>query len=116
MVWPDVSGSWKDVDRWPDSDARKKANTVFECLDKLDSNEIGASVDDFDPLPYLRFSNGSLSEFRIWRNAYESRLRNGELHPALESHLAKYRKPIPGLALIIHLAEGNTGCAAEQGR
>ena len=33
----------------------------------------------------------------------------GELHPAMESHLAKYRKLVPGLALSLHLADSGTG-------
>ena len=36
-------------------------------------------------------------------------LRTGELHPALESHFSKYRKLIPALSLIIHLADGYSG-------
>jgi len=36
-----------------------------------------------------------------------------DLHPALESHFAKYRKLIPSLALIIHLADGGTGPVSE---
>jgi putative DNA primase/helicase len=36
----------------------------------------------------------------------------GELHPAVESHQRKYRKLIPGLALIIHLAEHKAGQSA----
>jgi putative DNA primase/helicase len=31
------------------------------------------------------------------------------MHPALESHLAKYRKLVPGLSLICHLVDANTG-------
>jgi putative DNA primase/helicase len=39
----------------------------------------------------------------------ERRLRSGDLHPALESHLTKYRKLVPSLALISALADGGTG-------
>ncbi len=35
------------------------------------------------------------------------------MHPALESHLAKYRKLVPGLALILHLADGQIGEVSE---
>jgi hypothetical protein len=31
------------------------------------------------------------------------------MQPALESHLAKYRKLVPGLSLICHLVDGKTG-------
>ncbi len=35
------------------------------------------------------------------------------MHPALKSHLAKYRKLVPGLALILHLADGQIGEVSE---
>jgi len=113
-VWPDISGGWKDVDRWPDSEARQKAFRVFERLARLDPFAIGGKQDtgsegDPDGIPYLRFDPAGLGLFREWRKGLESRLRSGNLHPVLESHLSKYRKLVPGLALICHLAEGTTG-------
>ena len=36
LVWPDTGAAWRDVDRWPDSDARRETNRVFETLDRLD--------------------------------------------------------------------------------
>jgi putative DNA primase/helicase len=36
------------------------------------------------------------------------------MHPALESHLAKYRKLIPGLALILHVAGRGSGPVSEK--
>ncbi|MBI3918168.1 MAG: DUF3987 domain-containing protein [Betaproteobacteria bacterium] len=109
LVWPDTGGTWRDVDRWPDSEARHKANAVFENLDGLDAEAIGAQQDDFGGARYVRFDDEGLGLFREWRGVLESKLRTGDLHPALESHLAKYRKLVPGLALILHLANGATG-------
>lgn len=51
--------------------------------------------------------------FLEWRQDLEDRLRDEKLHPALESHLAKYRKLIPGVALINHLAEYGSGDVTE---
>jgi putative DNA primase/helicase len=114
IVWPDVNTDWKNVDRHPDSDAKRQANKVFDLLDKLDAQEVGAQQDtDYDGnpdgMPYLRFDDEARELFLGWREDLESRLRGGDLHPALESHLAKYRKLVPGLALVLHLAEGNRG-------
>ena len=109
LVWPDTGGAWRDVDRWPDSEARHKANAVFEALDRLDAEGIGANKDEFADVPFLRFDAEALELFREWRGGWEAKLRAGDLHPALESHLAKYRKLVPGLALILHLANGATG-------
>jgi putative DNA primase/helicase len=109
LVWPDIGGSWRDVDRWPDSEARRKANAVFEALDRLLPEAIGAQKDEFDAVPYVRFDGEGLALFREWREGWEAKLRAGDLHPALESHLAKYRKLVPGLALTLHLAGGSVG-------
>lgn len=114
LVWPDVGREWRDVDRWPDSEARRRVLAVFEALDRLDPTSVAAKQDEFAPAPYLRFAPDALTEFRQWREALEVRLRSGELHPALESHLAKYRKLVPGLALILHLAGGGTGLVGKR--
>ena len=47
--------------------------------------------------------------FTEWRTGWERRLRASEWHPALESHFSKYRKTVPALALISHLADGGAG-------
>jgi putative DNA primase/helicase len=113
LVWPDVSGEWRHVDRWPDNNARTASFEVFNRLDKLDWRTVGAKRDrgsdgDEEGLPYLRFNFDAYDRFVDWRTDLEQRIR-GELHPALESHLAKYRKLVPGLALISHLVDDGTG-------
>ncbi len=113
MVWPDVPAVWTNVDRWPNKDARNSAYRIFEYLDDLDWHAIGAKRDrgidgDEEGLPYLRFGVDANDRFVDWRTELEKRLRSGDLHPALESHLAKYRKLVPGLALICHLVDGGT--------
>jgi Protein of unknown function (DUF3987) len=114
LIWPDVPLSWVNVDRKPDREARNSAFRIFQMLDKLDWRVIGAKR-DFGPTgdevgdPYLRFSPEAHERFVTWRTELERRLRQDELHPALESHLAKYRKLVPGLALISHLADAGTG-------
>lgn len=119
LVWPDTGGEWRNVDRWPDSAAKKEAQRVFDYLDKLDPATVGAQQDtdhDGEPegIPYLRFDDVALGLFLEWRTDLEARLRTGDLHPALESHLAKYRKLVPSLALILHLANNGTGPVSER--
>lgn len=119
VVWPDTTPSWKEVDRWPDDEAKRKAFKVFERLDKLDALSIGAQQDkgiDGEPegCPYLRFNTDGLGLFREWRQDLETKLRSGDLHAALESHFSKYRKLVPGLALIIHLSNGDIGPVGKQ--
>ena len=119
MVWPDTGGDWRNVDRWPDGDAKREAHRVFEYLDSLDPAAVGTHQDtdrngEPDGLPFLRFDDGGLALFNEWRSDLEARLRGGDLHPAMESHLAKYRKLVPGLALILHLSSSGTGSVSER--
>ena len=53
----------------------------------------------------MRFTSEAQEVFDQWRDELEGRLRTGELPPALESHLAKYRSLMPSLALIFQLIE-----------
>lgn len=112
LIWPDQSGEWQEHDRWPDGEARTAARYAFERLEKLAPHNVGAECDRFDMdggRPFLRFDDEAQALFSEWRQGYEVRLRSGERHPALESHIAKYRKLVPSLALIHHLVDGCTG-------
>ncbi|MBN1903732.1 MAG: DUF3987 domain-containing protein [Deltaproteobacteria bacterium] len=114
IIWPDSSATWKEVDRWPDNEAKRMAFDSFVRTSSMVFSEKNAMQDrDFngklEGTPYLRFDQEGLGLFREWRQDLETKLRSGELHPALESHLAKYRKLVPGIALITHVSNGYTG-------
>lgn len=110
IVWPDLPPTWVEHDREPDARFRDVAYSTFERLDQIDAEAVGAVVDPFDKAsPYLRFAPDALAEFKVWREHLERRLRSDELHPALESHIGKYRKLVPSLALIHHLASNQVG-------
>ena len=113
LVWPDQSPEWKEVDRFPDSQARRTAWATFEAFEGSSPEAFGAERDEYDALPFLRFDNSAQATFTEWRADLEKRLRGGELSPALESHLSKYRKLVPALALINHLADRGTGAVSE---
>ena len=112
-VYPDAPATWKNVDRFPDTEQKNRAFEIFKILadEEFYQNIPG------DP-PGLRFDDEAQDIFNGWRGELEARLRTGDLSPALESHLAKYRKLIPCLALIFHLievADGKTcGPVSEQ--
>jgi hypothetical protein len=113
LVWPDQSPSWENMDCYPASEPRAAAWQAYRRLDELTADAAGAASDEFAPVPYLRFDKDAQGVFDEWRKDFESRLRSDDLAPALESHLAKYRKLIPALALINHLADGGTGAISE---
>jgi hypothetical protein len=107
LVWPDISKDWINVDRWPDSEARRKAYEVFSRLNKITAADTKAEIDeDLGGIPYVRFSEAAQDIFDDWRATLELRLRRDHEHPAMEAHLSKYRSLIPSLALLIHLADG----------
>ena len=97
-VWPDVNREFVYVDQWPDTPAKQAAWAVFERLNQLQ----GAT--DADPQEW-RFSTGAQALFVEWLEPFETEIRGEELHPALVSHLSKYRKLVPALALIFALVD-----------
>ena len=113
MVYPDISPDWTEVDRYPDGTAREAVNMLAERLDNLNHADIGAEVDLYGGVPFLRFDDAAQVLFSEWRATLETRLRSGEEHPAIVSHLSKYRKLIPSLALINHLCDSRHGAVSE---
>lgn len=112
VVWPDCPPGWRNIDHWPNAEARKAAWDVFYRLDRQTANDFGAERDGFhtSEIPFLKFSPVTAQdEFDQWRSELEHRLRSGQEHPAIEAHLAKYRKLVPALALLIHLADTSGG-------
>jgi hypothetical protein len=103
LVYPDPPRTWRNVDRWPDTEARDRAFEVFGRLDVLTPETLGASVDD--GVPFLRFDGDAQELFDAWRENLMNRLRGGDEHAAIEAHLAKYPSLLPSLALICHLAD-----------
>jgi hypothetical protein len=105
LVWPDPSPTWRNVDRWPDTDAKNRAYEAFKRLDDLDPQAFSATDEDEEGIPAVRFTEEAQEVFDRWRDELESRLRTEDLPPALESHLAKYRSLMPSLALLFQLIE-----------
>jgi hypothetical protein len=100
-VWPDPPKSWRNVDRYPDAEAKNRVYEVFKTLDSLKVNE--AATDE--EVPALRFDSQAQEVFDTWRDVLEQRLRSEEMAPALEAHIAKYRSLMPSLALLFELID-----------
>lgn len=114
LVWPDDPGRWRNVDRWPNKAAREAAYETVLRLDGLEPLAIGAQpAEDESGVPYLRFDPDAQHVFDQWRDELEQRLRDDDHPEAFEAHLAKYRKLVPALALLIHLIETGTGPVSE---
>ena len=97
-VWPDVTGDFVHIDQWPDTPAKQTAWAVFERLALLQP------ASDTDPVIW-RFSPEAQALFVEWLVPFETEIRGDDLHPAMVSHLSKYRKLIPALALVFALID-----------
>jgi putative DNA primase/helicase len=95
LVWPDTASEWTYVDRAPDERAERTATRVFRLLVDLDAE---------NPARFL-FAADAQELFIAFLAELEAKIRGNELHPALSSHLAKYRSLMPSLALLLELAE-----------
>ena len=74
FVWPDVPGDWQNVDEWPDTEAKNQAFAVFEYLDNLTPEQVGANISD--GIPFLRFTDDAQECFDAWRSKLEKKLRS----------------------------------------
>ena len=97
-VWPDTTGEFIHVDQWPDTPAKQAAWAVFERLAELQP------ASETEPTVW-RFDDAAQDLFVEWLVPFEIELRGDDLHPAMVSHLSKYRKLIPALALVFALID-----------
>jgi putative DNA primase/helicase len=117
LVWPDAPADWTNVDEYPNRTAREKVWAVFDRIAKIDEStalKLGAEKGLYDKVPALRFDEGALADFLDWRTDLERLLRSGDLSPVLEGHFAKYRKLVPALALINHIADSGEGLVSQR--
>jgi hypothetical protein len=98
MVWPDLSTDASYVDEAPDYAAAEGVRLVFVRLGALPAR--GAN-----PPSIARFSSSAQALFEKWAGPFDKLLVNDELAPAMGSHLSKYRKLVPSLALIFSMVE-----------
>ena len=111
LVWPDPPSQWRNVDRRPDAESKKRGYEVFRKLDSLSAVEFGATALDEDSIPAVRFTPQAQAHFDAFREELEARLLSGKLSPPLEAHLAKYRSLMPSLALLFAAVEYVSGTA-----
>jgi putative DNA primase/helicase len=94
MVWPDQKTEWQLVNKGLDKSIESQVINLFDHLDKLKFDVEGNPV-------LLNFSTEAQERFDGWQAKLEARLRSGELPSHLEAHLAKYKKLVPALCLIL---------------
>lgn len=109
LVYPDPKQTWEMIDRKPDLAAEGAANDVFSQLAAIDPVSLGARQVYADSIPVLQFTESAQGRFNSWWTALENDLRSGGHAPFMESHISKYRKLVPALALLDHLILGIPG-------
>ncbi|MFI4957367.1 MAG: DUF3987 domain-containing protein [Gammaproteobacteria bacterium] len=113
MVYPDISLDYEPIDRTPNAFARGRVQEIVQRLDTLDPFNIGAVSDTDGSMPFLRLDEAARAVFSEWDTVLQRRIRSGEEHPAIVSHLSKYPKLILSLALINHLCDSGQGAVSE---
>jgi len=89
-VWPDGDDDYRYVDRCPDNAAYELAEAVFRRLVDIKDVDVG-------------FDDDAQQIFIQWLTRHENRIR--KMGGIMGSHLAKYRRLVPGLSLLFHLID-----------
>ena len=97
LVWPDGSPDWSNEAQVTDQQLLDEVERAFSWLNELIMGPDGEPVTLSFDLPAQRI-------FDEWQGTLERRLRGGELPPYMEAHLAKYKKLVPVISLILQLA------------
>ena len=102
LVWPELSEETDLVDRSPDKAALAVMNSAMlglrDAAKSAPANKYGSRL--------LHFDCEAQAGFNAWYIVNEKMLRK-DIGPAEQSHFAKYRSLVPGLALLFHLLEGH---------
>lgn len=109
LVWPDFDKEYTFVDRAPDRGALTKMNAAMLSLRALPSANGSHVKTNRHGRKLLHFDPAAQALFNQWYVKNEQLVRSAKLGTAEQSHYAKYRSLIPGLALMFHLLEGHNG-------
>lgn len=112
LAWPDLSASWRYVDRPIDRQSTESVWGVFQRLRAIDPMTIGAERVDWCDMPLLRFDDEAQGLWIEWMMDLMPRLRRGDEPEWLESHYAKYPALVGRLALVLHAADGCAGAVS----
>jgi putative DNA primase/helicase len=94
-VWPEIAADWTYTDKLPNAEAQQKAISVFKRITALNLQK---------PKVY-RFAPCAQELFVAWYSDLQRTIRSKTLPAAMQSHLSKYSKLMPALALQFELAE-----------
>jgi putative DNA primase/helicase len=96
LIYPDNLDQWHYIDRPPNGEAIVTAEAIYDRLVQL----------DVEQARQFTFDAEAQQLFIAWLTELEGKLRS-DIHPALVSHLAKYRGLMPRLSLLFELADNS---------
>src|SRR5439155_27020832 len=70
-VFPDPPPRWRNIDRWPDAEARTRAFAIYRQLATLDLAALGAEELTPAARPFLRFAPDAQACFDAWRAGWK---------------------------------------------
>jgi hypothetical protein len=109
MVYPDAT-PWQWRDRYPTRGLREAVRDVFLRLATFDPVDDGAApADEFHRVPAFSFDGAAQELYVEWSSDLHNNVIANEPDAMLRQHFAKFEKLFGGLALTLHLAEGNVG-------
>lgn len=113
-VWPDEPDEIQGVDQKPDRLALQRVQDVFDRLAGFESRDIADKDCASSEIPWMRFSPDGQSVFNEWLLDKDRRCRAESMPEAIESHLAKFNKLVPSIALLIELCDGPAGSVTKR--
>jgi len=113
LVYPDEPANWKNVDEWPDLNAKNRAFDIFGALAEANFVKWGAELGEGENIPFFHFDREGQMIFNDWLEDLQRKLKE-EDNPVIEEHLTKYRSLMPSLALLFHSIDIADGTAIGQ--
>jgi putative DNA primase/helicase len=98
MVWPN-SIPWKPYKGNLDEELERDIKRIYQFLDQMTFDEKGNPI-------ILEFSDEAQQLFDEWQADIQPRIRSDEIPDYMASHLSKYPKLLPSIALILELVQG----------
>jgi putative DNA primase/helicase len=105
-VWPDEPSEIKVIDSKPNQSALDRVRDLFERLAGFDVRDIADDQCEPSEIPWIRFEPSAQEVFNDWLESKTQRCRSESMPEAIESHLAKFDKLVPAIALLIELCDG----------
>ncbi len=113
-AWPDEPNQFQLVDQSPNKLALQRVQDLFERLAEFDPGDIADKDCVSSDTPWMRFSPDAQDVFNEWLEDKERRCLAESMPEAIQSHLTKYNKLVPSIALLMELCEGPAGAVAKR--